>query len=68
MVQLIGRFTSAAAEARFRGAYSTAMARLPAPAGTEVIETVPERAGSTTMWEPNIPAWSAKQHRADRPQ
>ncbi len=80
MVQLMGRFTSAVAEARFRSVYTEVMARLPPPAGTEVIATefgrvhvyrfgtddgvplvlLPGRAGSTTMWEPNIPVWAAE--------
>ena len=76
----IGRFTSPAAEARFRAAHAAVMARLPAPTGTEVVRTdfgrvyvyrfgeaagvplvlLPGRAGSTTMWEPQLPAWSAQ--------
>ena len=76
----IGRFTSPAAEARFRAARAEVMARLPAPTGTEVVRTdfgrvyvyrfgeaagvplvlLPGRAGSTTMWEPQLPAWSAQ--------
>jgi pimeloyl-ACP methyl ester carboxylesterase len=76
----IGRFTSPAAEARFRAAHAAVMARLPAPTGTKVVPTdfgrvyvyrfgeavggplvlLPGRAGSTTMWEPQLPAWSAQ--------
>ena len=39
-------------------------------AGTDVgvpLVLLPGHAGSTTMWEPNIPAWSAERYRADRP-
>jgi pimeloyl-ACP methyl ester carboxylesterase len=76
----IGRFTSPAAEARFRAAHAEVMARLPAPTGAEVVPTgfgrvyvyrfgeaagvplvlLPGRGGSTTMWEPQLPAWSAQ--------
>ena len=75
-----GRFTSPAAEARFRAAHAAVMARLPAPTGTELVPTdfgrvyvyrfgeaagvplllLPGRAGSTTMWEPQLPAWSTQ--------
>ena len=36
---MIGHFTGAAAEARFRAAYAEGMARLPEPAGATVVPT-----------------------------
>lgn len=76
----VGRFVDAAAEARFRAVYATALAELPEPAGSTQVATdfgrvhtyrfgtgagvplvlLPGRAGSTTMWGANLPAWAAE--------